>query len=176
MLGRGRGYLNATGTQTRFIVFLLSVLIVFSIMLRVFQKLAEIVQFPVFLPVSLLSLLIFVGIAGTIYSHSFIGPMFRIRKAVEQLAQGNYSISLHLRESDDPMLQTLVKAIVDLSEHTRNSNTLIKETAESLFAEISRLQEKLERGAANVEIQRQLELVRAKQELLYKTLHPDGKI
>ncbi len=176
MLGKGRGYLNATGTQARFIIFLLSVLIVFGIILRVFQKLAEIVQFPVFLPVSLLSLLIFVGIAGTIYSHSFIGPMVRIRKAVELLAQGNNAISLHLRESDDPMLQDLVKAIGDLSEHTRNTNTLIKETAEELFAEISRLQEKFEHAADKREIQRQLELVKTKQELLYKTLHAEGKI
>jgi hypothetical protein len=104
-LGRGRGYLNATGTQARFIVFLLSVLIVFGIILLVFRKLAQIVQFPVFLPVSLLSLLIFIGIAGTIYSHSFIGPMVRIRKAVEQLARRKL-LNLAPPESDDPRSRT----------------------------------------------------------------------
>src|SRR5512147_790910 len=85
---RGKGYLQASGMQYRFIIFLIFLLVAYSVLLRVFQKLAEIVQFPLFLPITLVTLLVFIGIVGIIYSHTFIGPINRIRKALEQLASG----------------------------------------------------------------------------------------
>jgi methyl-accepting chemotaxis protein len=169
-LGRNKGYLNAAGPQSRFIVFLLTVLIIFTIILRIFQKLAEIVQLPVFLPLSLITLLIFIGVVGTIYSHKFIGPMLRIRRAIEHLAEGDTSISLRLRETDDPMLKDLVRVISRLCEHSRNAHTLIHDTAKDLFAEITALQEKIQQGADKSEIQKQIEIVRKKQELLDKAV------
>ena len=62
IMGRGKGYLNAAGPQYRFIVFLILLLFAYTFLLRVFQKLAEIVQFPIFLPIALVTLLIFIGI------------------------------------------------------------------------------------------------------------------
>lgn len=151
-------------------MFLLTVLIVFTIILRVFQKLAEIVQLPVFLPISLLTLLIFIGVVGTIYSHAFVGPMLRIRRAIEHLAEGDIGISLRLRDSDDPMLKDLVKAISRLCEHSKNTHTLIHDTAQHLFADITTLREKIQHGAEQAEIRKQLDIVRAKQELLEKAI------
>jgi hypothetical protein len=75
ILGRGKGYISAAGPQYRFIVFLIFILVAYTLLLRVFQKLAEILQLPVFLPISLVTLLVFIGIIATLYSHKFVGPM-----------------------------------------------------------------------------------------------------
>jgi hypothetical protein len=174
-IGSGKGYLNAAGPQARFIVFLLTVLIIFTIILRIFQKLAEIVQLPVFLPLSLITLLVFIGVAGTIYSHKFVGPLVRIRRAIEHLAEGDISISLRLRESDDPMLKDLVKAISRLAEHSRNTHTLVHDTVRELFADIAALQEKIQGGADKAEILKQFEVVRKRQELLEKAVQSSRK-
>ncbi len=173
--GKGKGYLNAAGPQYRFIVFLIFLLISYTILLRVFQKLAEIVQLPIFLPVSLITLLIFIGIVGVLYSHTFIGPIKRIRKALEQLAEGDTTVSLRLRESDDPALKELVNAITRLCEHSRDSHVLIRETAEDLFREITALQESVRRGAAEAEIRKHLDTLRTKQELMDKAIKASGK-
>jgi methyl-accepting chemotaxis protein len=175
-LSRGKkGYLNAAGPQARFIVFLLSVLIIFTIILRIFQKLAEILQLPVFLPLSLITLLVFIGVAGTIYSHKFVGPLARIRRAIEHLAEGDIAISLRLRESDDPMMKDLVKAISHLCEQSRKTHTLIHDTVQDLVADMAVLQEKIQQGADKAEILKQIQLVKKRQETLDKAVRSSRK-
>jgi methyl-accepting chemotaxis protein len=171
LLGRGKGYLTAGGTQSRFIIFLIFVLVAYTLLLRVFQKLAEILQLPVFLPISLATLLIFIGIVGTVYSHAFVGPMARIRRAIDNLAAGDISISLRLRESDDPMLKELVQSITRLCEHSRNASALIRSSAQDLFTEIIALQEAVRKGADRAEIGKLLEQVLRKQDVLEKAIH-----
>lgn len=170
LIARGKGYLNATGPQSRFIIFLLIILFLYTFLLKIFQKLAEIVEFPIFFPISLLTLLIFIGIVGTVYSHKFVGPMFRIRKAIEQLAEGDTAVSIRLRESDDPMLKELVAAIGRLCVHDRNSHELVQETARDLFGELSSLQERVRQGAEKTELQKHMDGVQKKQELLDKAI------
>jgi len=169
-ISNGKGYLNAAGPQARFIVFLLTVLIIFTIILRIFQKLAEILQLPVFLPLALITLLVFIGLAGTVYSHKFVGPMLRIRRAIEHLAEGDISISLRLRESDDPMLKDLVKSISHLADHHRNTHAAIHDTAQELFDDLAVLREKVQQGVEKSEILKQLEIVRSRQEALDKAV------
>lgn len=175
MLSKGKGYLSAAGPQTRFIVFLIFILIAFTLLLRVFQRLAEILQFPLFLPIALVTMFIFIGIVGTVYSHKFLGPIFRIRRAIEMMAEGDMSINLRLRESDDPLLKDLVKEITHLCEQNRHNHTLIKETAVDLFNKISMLHEKIQRGANEAELRAQIEDVRRKQELLDKAIKSHRK-
>ena len=170
VLGRGKGYLSAAGPQSRFILFLIFLLVAYTFLLRVFQKLAEIVALPVFLPISLVTLLVFIGIVGTVYSHKFIGPMVRIRRAVEHMADGDTAVSLRLRDSDDPMLKELVKALGRLCEHSRNSHALIESTARELGAEILTIQNKILQGAEKNELLKLLDSARAKQDLLDKAI------
>jgi methyl-accepting chemotaxis protein len=172
---RGKGYLQTSGMQARFIIFLIFLLIAYSFLLRIFQKLAEIVQFPLFLPITLLTLLVFIGIIGIIYSHTFVGPIIRIRKALEQLASGESDVSLRLREADDPMLKELVKTIGRLCESSRGSRVLIEEMAEDLSTDIATLRESIDRGAEKSEIQKQLEDVQRDQELLEKAIKSFGR-
>jgi len=174
LVGRGKGYLNAAGPQYRFIIFLIFVLIFYTFLLRVFQKLAEIVQLPVFLPIALTTLLVFIGIVGVLYSHTFIGPMSRIRRAIDKLAEGDTNVSLRLRETDDPVLKEMVKAITRLSEYNRNAQALVQETSQDLFRELAALQESAHRGADKAEIHEHLEAVRKRQDLLEKAVKSSG--
>jgi hypothetical protein len=170
LLSRGKGYLSSTGPQYRFILFLLVVLGVYTVLLKVFQKLAEIVQLPVFLPIALISLLFFIGVAGTMYSHSFVGPLRRIRGALEHLAVGDTNISLRLRDSDDPMLKDLVTTISQLCETSRNSHAMIRETAGDVLADIETLRQKIQQGADIGEIKMFVDEMRTKQDLLINAI------
>jgi hypothetical protein len=174
--GRGKGYLSAAGSQYRFIVFLLLVLGAYTFLLKVFQKLAEVVQLPVFFSIALLALLFFVGAVGTLYSHTFVGPMQRIRRVLEHLTQGETNVCLRLRDSDDPMLKDLVKTVTRLCDHSRSSHTLIQETAKDLCADVESLHEKIEKGAGKEDIQKHVEGMRAKQDLLEKAIKVFGKL
>jgi len=169
-MGKGKGYLSEAGAQYRFIIFLIVILGVYTFLLKVFQKLAEIVQLPVFLPVALITLLFFIGIAGSMYSHRFLGPMTRIRKALDHLADGDTNISLRLRESDDPTLKELVKTITRLCEQSRNSQALMHETAKDLFDELERLREKIQQGADAAEIRAIVDGLLSKRDLLEKAV------
>jgi hypothetical protein len=170
LLGRGTGHMNSPGSQYRFIVFLIVVLGAYTFLLKIFQKLAQIVQLPVFLPIGLITILVFVGIAGTMYSHTFVGPMQRIRRIVEHLAEGDTNVCLRLRGSDDPVLKDLGTAVSQLCEHSRSSQMLIRETAQDLFAAIEALREKVRQGADQEEMQKLVEGLRTTQELLEKAI------
>jgi hypothetical protein len=170
LLGRGRGHLNAAGPQYRFILFLIAVLGAYTFLLKVFQKLAEIVHLPVFLPIALITLLFFVGMVGAMYSHTFVGPLQRICKFLEHLAEGDVNVCLRLRDSDDPMLKDLGKAVRRLCDHSRNSHVLIRDTAQDLFTAIEVLREKVRQGADSDEIQKHLEGLHRTRDLLEKAI------
>lgn len=174
-MGRSKGYLHATGPQFRFILFLIGLLISYTILLRVFQKLAEIVQLPIFLPISLIVLLIFIGIGGILYSHTFVGPVIRIRKTLECMAEGDTCISLRLRDSDDPMLKDLVEVIMVVCENNRASQSLIGDTSRELFSEITALQNSIHRGADKTELQKHFDEISTKQGILEQAIKTFGK-
>ena len=174
-LSRGKGLISATGPQIRFILFLLFLLIAYTLLLRVFQKLALIVELPVFLPIALITLLLFIGIAGAVYSHKFVGPMVRIRRTLEQVAAGDSAVTLRLRESDDPMLKDLVQTITMLCENSRISHQNVLETADTLLGALCQLRETIRSGAPLPELQKQVEALHQKQILLEKALQALGK-
>jgi len=175
LLGKGKGYLNGAGSQYRFIAFLLLILVVYTFLLKIFQKLAEIVQLPVFLPVALVTLLVFVGVMGTYYSHKFVGPMARIRETIEHMANGDMHMAPRLRDSDDPMMKDLVASISRLCEYNRNAQALVQDAARDLMADIAVLRDKLHANADQAEIQKQFDEIRKKQDLLDKAIRSHGK-
>lgn len=174
-LNRGKGYLHTTGPQFRFILFLIVLLISYTILLRVFQKLAEIVQLPVFLPISLVTLLVFIGIGGALYSHSFVGPLIRIRKTLEYMAEGETNICLRLRETDDPILKDLVQAITLICENQRTSHSAVRDASRDLFKEISACRESIHPHADKAALLKHLDEIQKKQDLLEKAIKALGK-
>jgi nitrogen fixation/metabolism regulation signal transduction histidine kinase len=163
---RGKGVLSATGPQSRFILFLIFLLVAYTLLLRIFQKLAAIVELPVFLPIALITLLAFIGIAGTLYSHRFVGPMVRIRKTLEHVAKGDCAVTLRLRDSDDPMLKDLVQTIGHLCEQSRHTNQAILNAARDLSSELAALRESIQHGASGGALLVQLESIRRKEAAL----------
>jgi len=176
VVGRGKGYLSSASAQYRFIVFLILVLGVYTFLLKVFQKLAEIVELTVFLPIALITLLFFIGIVGMVYSHAFVGPLARIRRAIEHLAEGETNISIRLRETDDPQLKELVSSITKLCEHSREQHALLSDTARDLMADITQLRERVHHGADKAELQKLLDGILKKQDLLDKAVKTHGKV
>jgi nitrogen fixation/metabolism regulation signal transduction histidine kinase len=174
-LSRGKGVMSASGPQARFILFLVFLLIAYTLLLRVFQKLALIVELPVFLPIALVTLLLFIGVAGAIYSHKFVGPMVRIRRTLDQIASGDCHVTLRLRDSDDPMLKELVTTITALCENTRISRQNIDAAARDLLNGITRLLESIKAGAPQSELQQQADALRQQQDLLDRALRSHGK-
>ncbi len=168
VLGRNKGYLSVAGPQYRFIIFLLIVLGVFTLLLKVFQKLAEFVDFPVFLPIALVTLLVFIGIIGAAYSHTIVGPLLRIRRTLQQLAEGEMSMNLRLRETDDPMLKEIVQEISLLCEHSRNSNAVLRESLKDFFRDVAMLQEMIHHDAPKSDIEKQLNELRRRQDDMEK--------
>ena len=167
---RGKGILSATGPQSRFILFLIFLLVLYTLLLRIFQKLASIVDLPVFLPVALVTLLAFIGLAGTLYSHRFVGPMVRIRKTLERIAGGDCSVTLRLRDADDPMLKDLVRTIGHLCEQSRQSHRLVQESARELSGDLTALQENIRKGASAGDLLKQAEAIQKKQAALDKAV------
>jgi methyl-accepting chemotaxis protein len=173
-LSRGQGYLSSTGPQARFILFLIFLLIAYTFLLMIFRKLAEIVELPVFIPIALTTLVAFVGVTGTLYSHRFVGPMVRIRKALERVAQGDCSVTLRLRESDDPMLKDLVRTIGSMCHESRQSHLSVHETARDLLNDLTALQESIAKGAQQGNLEKQVESLRKKQAALEKAVQSLG--
>lgn len=172
---RGKGLMSATGPQVRFILFLVFLLIAYTLLLRVFQKLALIVALPVFLPIALITLLLFIGVAGALYSHKFVGPMVRIRRTLEQVAAGDCHVTLRLRKADDPALKDLVQTITVLCENSRNVRENVHATARDLIQDVAAIRERIGSGAPLPEIQQQATALLRKQELFEKALHALGK-
>ena len=175
VLSRGKGYMSSSGPQARFILFLVFLLIAYTLLLRVFQKLALIVELPVYLPIALVTLLLFIGIAGALYSHKFVGPMVRIRRTLDQVASGDCHVTLRLRESDDPMLKELVTTITALCENSRVSHQNVDATARDLLRGIAQLRDSIKAGAPQAALQQQAEALQQRQELLEKALGSLGK-
>lgn len=171
---RGKGIFSATGPQSRFILFLIFVLVFYTLLLKVFQKLAVIVEPVVFLPIALVTLLAFIGLAGTLYSHRFVGPMVRIRKTLERIAAGDCSVTLRLRDADDPMLKDLVVTISNLCEQSRQSHHLLQESARELSGDLAALQENIRKGASMGELVKQAEAIQKKQAVLDKAVQSLG--
>jgi signal transduction histidine kinase len=173
-LTRGKGVLSATGPQARFILFLIFVLVAYTLLLRIFQKLAAIVDLPVFLPIALMTLLAFIGISGTLYSHRFIGPIMRIRRTLEQVARGDCSVTLRLRDSDDPVLKDLVDTIGQICERSRHSHQFVQDAARDLSVALAALQDGIAEGLPTQDLQRQMESIRQKQAMLEKAVQSLG--
>ncbi|HAK59203.1 MAG TPA: hypothetical protein DCO77_02310 [Nitrospiraceae bacterium] len=170
LIAKGKGYLSAAGPQARFIRFFILVLIAYTLLLLVFQKLADILNLPLFLPISLVALLVFIGVVGTLYSHRFLGPIFRIRSAIDKMCTGDLSINLRLRENDDPTLRDLANAVSLLCEKNRNNHTLIQDAVTDLFNDLQGLNEKIAQGADKAALRSHAENVLKKRDALEKAL------
>jgi hypothetical protein len=101
--------------------------------------------------------------------------MVRIRRSLEQVAHGDCSVTLRLRDSDDPVMKDLVDTIGNLCELSRRSHLSLQSAAQDLSAELAALREGIGRGASAGEVLKQLDAVQQKQAALEKAVHSLGK-
>ncbi len=171
---RSKGLLHPSAAQTRFILFLIFVLVAYTFLLRIFQKIAEIVDLPVFLPITLVTLLVFIGLAGTIYSHRFVGPMVRIRSTLERIADGDCHVTIRLRETDDPMMKDLAATISRLCAQGRHTHEALQITSEELFRALAELEDRVRTGAGAEDLKKQMDTVREKRAALERAVKSMG--
>jgi hypothetical protein len=57
-----------------------------------------------------------------------------------------------------------------LSEHSRNSHAILQEYVKDLFQEVSVIQEMVQQGAVKTEIEKHLQELRLKQDMLEKSI------
>jgi hypothetical protein len=98
----------------------------------------------------------------------------RIRKTLERVAQGDCSVTLRLRDSDDPVMKDLVNTIGQLCERSRHSHQFIQDAARDLSAALAALQDGMAKGLPALEIQKQMESIRQKQATLEKAVQSLG--
>jgi len=167
---RHKGLLHPSAPQARFILFLIFVLVAYTFLLRIFQKVAAIVDLPVFLPISLFALLVFIGLAGTVYSHRFVGPMVRIRSTLERLAAGDCHVTLRLRESDDPMMKEIAQTVGRICLHGQHAHQAVQVASEDLLRALDELDGRVRAGAGAEELKQQLEALREKKAALERAV------
>ena len=95
-----------------------------------------------------------------------MGPLVRIRKTIERIAAGDCSVTLRLRDADDPMLKDLVRAIGRLCEQSRHSHRQVQESARELSGDLTALQENIRKGASVGDLLKQVEAIQKKQAAL----------
>ena len=88
--------------QGRFAAFVITILIGYSFILLLFQKLAKTVSFPLMIPIVFGILIIFIGVASIFYSHRFAGPLFAINRATKEMTKGDLLIKIRPRASTKP--------------------------------------------------------------------------
>ncbi len=174
IVSRSKGLLHPSAPQARFILFLIFVLVAYTFLLRIFQKIAAIVDLPVFLPISLLSLLVFIGLAGTIYSHRFVGPMVRIRSTLERVAEGDCHVTLRLRESDDPMMKDIAQTIGRICMHGLHSHQAVQVASEDLLRALAELDGRVRAGAEAEELKERMEALGEKKAALERAVNSMG--
>ena len=172
---RGKGVFSAAGPQARFIVFLIFLLIGYTFLLKIFQKLTNIVELPVFIPIALVTLLTFIGVAGALYSHRFMGPIVRIRRTLEHISDGDCSVTLRLRDADDPMMKELAGSITKLCDRSRNTHRSLRESADGLLKEITELSGSIRKGAAGAELEARVDRIQTRCATLEAALKSLGK-
>jgi methyl-accepting chemotaxis protein len=161
---------HAAAYQARFIVFLLAVLIAYTFLLLVFRKLALIVGLTVFLPIALAVLVVFIGVAGTLYSHKFAGPVVRIRKVLDHIADGDYAVTLRLREADDPMMKDLAQSICRICERSRHSCEAVRFSAQDLIRDLTEIETQVRTNAPAADLQKSLAALQEKKAALERAV------
>lgn len=112
--------------QGKVTLFIIGILIGYTILLNVFSQLSRSISFSMFFPIVISAIIIFIGLASIFYSHKIAGPLYRLRSVSEKLAAGDLSIRLKFRKGDDPILH-------EVADHLNKMlNDIQKEREETL--------------------------------------------
>jgi methyl-accepting chemotaxis protein len=99
-------------------------------------------------------IILFFGVISIFISHKVAGPLFRIKKALSQVTDGDLSVVIKLRKWDD--LKDLADHINKLIEELRTFVNTLKNDYDLLSDYIQELEQKIETKALNEESGREI--------------------
>lgn len=106
------------------------------------------------------SVILFFGVVSIFVSHKIAGPLFRIKKSLVQVSQGDLSVVIKLRKWDD--LKDLAEQLNVLIEELRTFVTALRNDYNLLSDYIQELEQKIEQKGLTEESGR--EIIRKVQE------------
>ncbi len=104
--------------------------------------------------------ILFFGVISIFVSHKIAGPLFRIKKSLVQVSQGDLSVVIKLRKWDD--LKDLAEQVNELIEELRTFVTALRNDYNLLSDYIQELEQKIEQKGLTEEAGR--EIIRKVQE------------
>lgn len=145
-------YLINKEFQGRFAAFVIAVLIGYSAILLLFQKLARSVSFPLMIPIVFVGLIVFVGVASMFYSHRLAGPLFAIQRGTKEIAKGDLLIKLQMRKGHNIVFHQIVENINNLTDNLHDTVMKMEDKVVKLSKETRGLSEKMIIGESKKEL------------------------
>lgn len=87
---------------------------------------------------------IIVVIIGVFYSHQFAGPSYKLEKSIQQIAQGDLSMRIHLRKGDT--MHNVADSLNQMLDNFRNVVRRAKELTKAIGDETEKLAAEEEGG------------------------------
>lgn len=117
----------------------------------------------------LLAVIPLLGIMSIFITHKIVGPVYRLKKAIQDLTEGNLGVRVTLRRGDD--LHELADHVNDLSEELRAVVSALKDDHATLSFSLSELEHGLEARTISESMGREIiGRVRTSRENIEKTL------
>ncbi len=165
-------YLINKEFQGRFAAFVITILIGYSFILLVFQKMAKSVSFPLMIPIVFGILIIFIGVASIFYSHRFAGPLFAINRATKEMSKGDLLIRIFIRKEHNIIFHQIADNINNITDNFRETALKMEEKLILLSKETHGLAEKIASGKSKNELASQMEKVVKIEKELQAALKP----
>lgn len=156
--------------QLRFVAFVIIILIGYSSILLIFQKLAKLLLFPLMIPLVFGGLIIFIGIVSIFYSHRIAGPLFAIQRTLKEISEGELLTEVHIRKEHHSIFHQITENINKITENYRILVLKMDKRLNILLKETQSLSEKVKNGESKdkitVQVQEMLKMEKELTELL----------
>lgn len=140
---RRRIYLIDAKIQGNFVLFLIFFLIGYNVITRMLQKLGTQMDLPVFLPIYLVVMAGYIGLAGIFYSHRFAGPLYQINKVLGDISRGDLFTSIHCRNENMLTFKEIAGKINQTTNEFRESICIMEGGVEALSRETEALRDRI---------------------------------
>lgn len=140
---RRRNFLVDAQIQGRFVLFLIFFLIGYNILTGLLHKLASQIEFPVFVPIYLAIMALYIGLVGIFYSHKLAGPLYKISQILGEIARGDLFFNIHCRKENDQVIKEISSNLNTTINDFRDSIRGIETAVATLSRETEGLKDKI---------------------------------
>ncbi len=151
-----RSYFINRVLQGRVILFVIGILIGYTILLNFFSQLSRSVSLSVFFPIVVVIITIFIGLSSIFYSHKIAGPLYRLKNLSTKLAEGDLSTRLKFRKGDDQIFHEVANHFNQMLDDIQKREDKLADS----FMELSKGINKLIEEAGNRSLSKEEMLAR----------------